>query len=228
MEPDSNYLVSDGQAPMVMSASITDNNTLTIMFTEPVNTSLNDYDNFMLTGGEGITTSQARGLTNFDHPDGKTVTLKITGANLPVDAEGTVDIKGDIVDLANNNLVAVSAHQVAPGQIPTIESAVFTGPQTATIKFSEPVNTNITHFTQFRITSPSDSAITNYDLNIATITGSGTDTIGLVINGVIPKDATGTVDISDEIVDLATPPNSLAESVDDYEISADACLLIHI
>ena len=222
MESVSNYLVSDGQAPMVMSASITDNNTLTIMFTEPVNTSLNDYDNFMLTGGEGITTSQARGLTNFDHPDGKTVTLKITGANLPVDAEGTVDIKGDIVDLANNNLVAVSAHQVAPGQIPTIESAVFTGPQTATIKFSEPVNANITHFTQFRITSPSDSAITNYDLNIATITGSGTDTIGLVINGVIPKDATGTVDISDEIVDLATPPNSLAESVDDYEISADA------
>ena len=117
MKPVTNLNVFDEQVPTVMFAKITDNNMLTIKFTERVNTTLSDYDNFMLTKGAGITPNEPRGLSDITHPSGDTVKLVIGGTTLPVDAEGVVTIKGNIIDLSNNMLVAVPSQPVSAGQL---------------------------------------------------------------------------------------------------------------
>ncbi|MCY4491322.1 MAG: hypothetical protein OXC46_07665, partial [Thaumarchaeota archaeon] len=226
MESITNEPVLDGQAPAVSSAKITDrnddnNNTVTIKFTERVYTTFSDYSNFVLTAGTGITANESREIIGFDHPTtGDTVVLYIAGNAIPVDATGTIDIAGNVTDLSGNTMNAVSALQVEAGQIPTIVSAMFTGPNTISIKFSEPVMANVNHFKDFKVTSPNTS-LDDAPRNISIIGGNETDTILVTVQGTFDIDTTATIDIEKEITDLANPPNELAQREDDYEVVFD-------
>ena len=122
-----------------------------------------------------------------------------------------------ITDLNNNEMAVRSSYPVTPGQLPTVVSAMFTGPSLVNIQFSEPVMATTDDFTDFKITS---GDLTDASRNIRSVTGSDTNTIGVIVVGPFNIDTIGTIDIEKSVTDKFG--NTLAERLDDYAVLPDA------
>ena len=204
-------IIMDGQSPQVKSAKVTDNNTVTIEFTEAVDVEIAEFDEFTI-DGETV----ARSLTLMDGNGTDTIILQVGGNTLESNATGTIQIKRTIEDLAENTLASSTpvTSTVEAGQIPIVESAVVSSSDTITITFSEPVNADLSHFTGIVLGGTSRNA--------ESIDGSGTDTIVLTISVTettkLDGDITGSVTISDDITDHA---GNILDVGDSTTIDAD-------
>ena len=200
-----NYPVMDKQSPVVISAGIISADTILITFSESVNTTLADFANFTLEGE-----NTARIITGITGAGTDSITLIVSGSPMVADAIATIDIRGTVTDLAGNNLEPVINYTVNTKQPPTVISAGITSQDTVTVSFSKPVNATSADFT-FVVTDESNPR------TISGITGTGSDTILLNVSGdLLSADATGTIDISDMVTDLAG--NNLV-TVIDYAVS---------
>ena len=201
-------IIADGQAPQVKSAKVTDNNTATIEFTEAVNVEITDFEVFTI-DGETV----PRVLTLMDGSGTDTIILQVGGETLESDASAAMNIKTTIEDLAGNTLDETTQenYPVEAGQIPMVkeDGVVVSSPNTITITFTEPVNAELGDFTQIII--PVGNTRT-----LASIDGSGTDTIVLTISTTKASELNGIVSgslvISDTITDRAGNTLQVGES----------------
>ena len=188
--------IEDGQNPEVKSAKVTDNNTVTIEFTEAVNVESTDFDDFTI-NGETV----ERNLELMDGNGTDTIILEVAGTTLESDASALMSIKTTIMDLADNTLddSTPTQYPVEAGQIPTVMEAVVSSPNTITITFSEPVDAELSDFTKIILGNTSRVA--------ESIDGSDTDTIVLTIATTpaneLDGDIGGSLTISDTITDPA-------------------------
>ena len=125
---------TDGQSPSIESASITDSSEITIVFSEAVvaDGDGGDFGNLVLNGAD------RRTVTDVEGSETDTLVLTFNGT-APRGAAATVDVAGTINDTAGNTMPAVTGLAVTGDQVPTVESATITGPNTITVTFSEPV-----------------------------------------------------------------------------------------
>ncbi|MCY4490883.1 MAG: Ig-like domain-containing protein, partial [Thaumarchaeota archaeon] len=113
--PVTGYAVSDAQLPTIVSAEITSSDTVTVSFTESVNTTSTNYT--FTVDGE----SDPREISNMVGTNTDTILLNVSGGMLPTDATGIIDISG-ISDIAGNNLAPVFGYMVNDSQPPTLLS----------------------------------------------------------------------------------------------------------
>ena len=184
--------VEAGQIPTVESAKITDSDQITIVFSEDITATLDNYSDFKLTGGTGITPGEARNLTAINGgTNTATHVLTFDGAALPTDATGTIDmtptfdnsnppVATGLMDSENIWIDTKNNYDVGDGQIPVLADLTpdddtslgnpsITAPTTVTIKFSEAVTAVVGDFTNFVAGGVSK--------NVTNLSGSGTDTI---------------------------------------------------
>ena len=194
--------VADGQPPAIESAGITDSSKITIAFSEAVVADEDgaDFSNLVLNGND------TRAVTDVDGSDTATLVLTFNGT-APRGATATVDVAGTINDTSDNPLAAVAGLAVEADQVPMVESASITGPNTVTITFSEPVAATKDAFTGLYLT-PGGNRNTN-DCKTGTAsdaddcsTSTYSDTVVLTFGGVpAAPDTTATINIAATVVD---------------------------
>ena len=142
---------TDGQPPSIESAGITDSSRITIMFSEPVvaDGDGGDFGNLVLNG------TDRRTVTDVAGSDTDTLVLTFNGT-APRGVAATVDVAGTISDAVGNTMPAVTGLAVAADQVPTVESATITGPNTVAVTFSEPVTAPKSAFAGL-VLSPNDT-----------------------------------------------------------------------
>ena len=126
--------VADGQPPSIESAGITDSSEITVVFSEAVVADGDgaDFGNLVLSGDD------PRVVTDVEGSDTDTLVLTFNGT-APRGSTATVDVAGTISDTAGNALAAVAGLEVTADQVPKVQSAAITAPNTITVTFSEPV-----------------------------------------------------------------------------------------
>ncbi|MEI6296427.1 MAG: peptidoglycan-binding domain-containing protein [bacterium] len=101
--------------PQVASARITGANTVTIFFSEPVVTTLNDYSNF--TGA-----LSGKSLSYISGSGTAVVYLNFSGAAFPSNATGGLTIASSVVSTSDNSNLGGGPYSVVDGQLPLLSS----------------------------------------------------------------------------------------------------------
>ena len=130
--------ITDGQKPVVTSATITDAGTIVVVYSESITSTFNDYTNLILTPG-GIHT-----VTNAS-VDVDTVTLTISPADAALTATGTMVISANNLvadNAAAPNLLDTDTVNVTAGQEPSFTATTETT-TTTRVTFSETVDGDI-------------------------------------------------------------------------------------
>jgi len=104
----------DTSAPTLTSAKITGANTITIVYSESVNSVSGNYTNLTLVAGG------ARSVTNLSGNGTNTITLTFSGAAAATSDTATMDIAGTVTDLATNAFAGSTTQAVTDGQAPKV------------------------------------------------------------------------------------------------------------
>ena len=109
--------VGDGQAPTLVSASVTGSDHLTVAFSEPVNAALADLASLeMMPGG-------TRNVIAISDSGTDTITVFFDGDLVPTDATAAFTLGSQITDMAGNMLTGqVTGIVAADGQAPNLVS----------------------------------------------------------------------------------------------------------
>ena len=130
----SDWPIMQGQVPMLTSAMITDRNTVTLVFSIPVNATTSDFT-FTLNGE-----ATPRNITAISGSGTETIMLTVSGTMLP-EAQGTIDLASTVIGTNSGAaLVADSDVSVLPGQAPAITSAMVTAADRITVVFTVDVD----------------------------------------------------------------------------------------
>ncbi len=132
--------LDDGQSPLVLAATAVSLDTIRVSFTEPVVAPGTGA------GGWAISGRDAVGLAVASSQDlaGPSASLDLTlGGDLPDTAPDAITLSyrpagGSVEDAAGNGLVA-SSTSVGDGIVPEIRSAAIAGPDSAEIRYTEPM-----------------------------------------------------------------------------------------
>ena len=194
--------VVDGQPPAIESAGITDSSKITIAFSEAVVADEDgaDFANLVINGND------TRTVTDVDGSDTATLVLTFNGT-APRGATATIDVAGTINDTADNPLAAVAGLEVGADQVPMVESAAITGPNTITITFSEPVAATKAAFNGLMLSPGGDRNINDCKYGTADDAadcgaGTSSETVVLTFGGVpAASDATATINIASSVTD---------------------------
>ena len=106
-------LTLDTMPPELMSAKITGPNTITLEYSEPVNTTSIDYTSLVLTN-----VFEERAVTEVKGSTTKTIVLTFDGAPAATNETAAVDIASTVQDLAENALAAIARQVIDDGQAP--------------------------------------------------------------------------------------------------------------
>ena len=160
-DPDSNpntpYTINlvDAQAPEFVSGKITavsvDSEgppkiltvTAVVTFSEPLDAVSSATLTSIVDGTVATSVSLADRINTADViPKEYTATITVTRDQVGPNATGTIKIPGDVLNdtVTSQNAVKQGTYQLTAGQIPTVESAKFTGSNTLEIKFSEAID----------------------------------------------------------------------------------------
>jgi len=101
--------------PIVTSARITAPNTVTITYSEPVNTTVGDYSVF--TGA-----LSGRNLTSLSGSGSNTITLTFDGSAFAPDATGGLSIFSTVTSVSDGSQVGSGPYTIADGQTPLLSS----------------------------------------------------------------------------------------------------------
>ena len=206
-------IVGTPPPPTLLYAGITGPNQITTHFSEIVYATTSDFTDLQLIPGGSRTISSVSGSGT------DTLMLTFSGQTASVNATATMDIGSGITNAVNTPFESADNYPIASGQSPRITQAMFAGPSTISIKFSEPVVADMDDFTDFKVKSAINNDLTFVARNISTIGGSGTDTIHVTAQGSFNLDTIGTIDIASSIVDLFG--NTLAGNLDNYPVDRD-------
>ncbi len=196
--------LDDGQAPAVASARITGSNTITVEYSEPVVPATSAYIGLELSpGGVRTPTGPPPGHAEMLHA----VTFDPGAAP---NATGTLTINRTVLfDGAGNRMEGAMplVQGVWDGQSPTLERSAFTGHNSLTLGYSEPVAAPLAAYTMLMIDGDPDGR------EIVDFEGNSTDRHVLEFNGAaVARGATGSMSIdAAAVLDLAAPAkNALA------------------
>ena len=150
INPVANVMVTDMQPPIMISADITSSNQVTLVFSEPVTSQAQHFENLMITGE-----TSTRLITVVDSPTPTTHILTFGGAPTTTDATGTINISG-LSDIGGSNrdsilIVPIIGATVTDKQPPRITSAAITDLNQITLVFSETVTTSPSSFSDLQI-----------------------------------------------------------------------------
>ena len=150
INPVANVMVTDMQPPIMISADITSSNQVTIVFSEPVTTQAQHFENLMITGE-----TSTRAISSVVSSTPTTHILTFGGAPTTTDATGTIDISG-LSDIGSSDrdsilIVPIIGATVTDKQPPRITSAAITDLNQITLVFSETVTTSPSSFSDLQI-----------------------------------------------------------------------------
>ena len=110
---DAQTSLSDAQAPMLVSASITGPNEITAIFSESVTATTTDFDIIILP-------NDTRNITTISGSGTDTISILYDGNPTPTNATASLSLGSGIVDMDGNNLEAIDNHTATDGQAPRI------------------------------------------------------------------------------------------------------------
>ena len=183
--------LADGQGPEIRSALVTGGNSVTVTYTEPVTAGPSAYSGLVLDPGGARPVAGVSGNATGAH------TVAFGGAPAAPGAAGTITIDATAVhDMASprpNRLGSSPSleHPVLDGRTPAVVSAEVTGPDTAVIRYSVPVEARHSDYAQL--------AVGGLERAVLSLSGGdgGSDTHAIVFApGGAPPDATGSVVIN--------------------------------
>jgi len=183
--------------PSLSTAKITGSNTVTLGYSEAVNTVIGDYTNLALTAGG------ARNVTGVSGSGTSIIALTFDGAAAALSETATMDIAATVVDLASNPLVAITGQAIADGQAPIISSITSNATSAGVLKIGDAINFTLTpgateaggsasgSYNGVALTwSTADSGAT-YTAAYTVAAGNTDRTSALQISGVILTDTAG-------------------------------------
>ena len=229
--PVTGYEIAAGQIPMVESATLIEPDTIKIVFSESVDAQTEDFTNLVLIpGGARNIASCSTDLLGAnectDTTSSTTFYISFTGTPATTTATATIDISGDIKDVAGVTLAnALNGYQVMAGQIPTITYAQFgdgVTTDTINIKFSEPVNATKDSFTNLEL--PDGHRNIGECMMVAPI---GDDEDLATLTDDILTTARDTISVDTECVDVIDIDGSDGSVADD-DTTADNLLTIKL
>ena len=235
-DPTYGHSAADGQGPIVLSASLTGMNNVTITYDEPAAyVALTDYtltlDDGTTVGVDRVENGEGLDLVSYDRSEVHKLILNgaiyVTGsADLSI-SEAVVDnpfatpyyAGGDPVN--GNPVTNRNEIRVADGGVPPVPlRAEIVGPNTINVTFSEPVNSSVTNYenlelvTNFNITKkPAITAVSGNGTSVHTLT---LDMSGRPIPLVLADPVQGVVDIAG-VAD--TGNNTMTDPVTDLAIA---------
>ena len=175
------------QPPVLNSAKITAPNTVTVEFSKPVDTALDDFIDITLDGERSV-----RVFTSLAGNGTATITLTFDGLPAETDATGYMIINS--IRGVDGTISAKTPVVVTDGQVPILVSAAVTGPNEITATFNEPVTANTVDFTNLIIAGETVSrSIVGVSGSNTIVVSFGGDTVG--------TGATATLDIGVGITD---------------------------
>ena len=207
----SGWLISvldDGQAPSIAAAVAVSNDTIRVTFDEPASA--------MAASGAGwsVSDGDADGLTVTASSDissgSETLNITLSGALPDTRPDGitlsyAAPASGGIIDAAGNAPAALSA-AVGDGLAPYIASATVSGPNEATVRYSEPVNAS------WPSAYPTVTLGASDERTVASLSGNGTAVHVLTFRGTAAAaGATGTVAVNERLIEDAAG-NRLGDS----------------
>ena len=196
--------LTDGQVPTITSATATSFTTIEVTFSESLASSGANAQGWSVSGGDAagrtVVSSSGSGSSlvltlssdlDDTKPDGVLLRYKTSAGNVGSDDDSG---SGAIRDGASNALAARSSIAVSDGIDPEIESAKVTGPNQATVTYSEDVLTSQSHY-------GSTVRVDGSDRNISGVQGGQVDRAVITFAGAVGTDATGNVTINSTLVE---------------------------
>ena len=189
--------LDDGQSPSVRSATAVSLDTIRVLFSEPVLAPGAGAGGWSVSGrdADGLAVASSQDLAE------PSASLDITlGGNLPDTAPDAVTLSyrpaagGSVEDAAGNGLVA-SSTSVADGIVPEVGSAAIAGPDSAEIRYTEPVWAAAGAYASVTLTSGGGPR------TVDVLEGNGTHTHTVSFGGEpAGPDATGVLEVDAEAV----------------------------
>lgn len=177
--------------PTVSSAKITGANTATLVYSEPVSTSLADYANF--SGALG-----GRNLTGLSGSGNNTAVLTFDGIAFGPDATGGLSIASTTISMSDHSAFTAGTISVSDGQVPLLASATVSSSGSGLPLAKAGGSVMVTFSTNESITTPT---VTILGHQITAIGGStGPYTANYVMSS---GDAEGMVPVTISISDSA-------------------------
>jgi len=121
-DPVTGQIITDGQSPQVISAQITGDNQITIVFSESIPISFSSFANFELTAG-GPRSITSVGTSGID-----TVILGFNGEAAVIGDTGIIDILPLVTDSAGNSIDGIGTVITDGREAPLIAAPVITIP----------------------------------------------------------------------------------------------------
>ena len=184
--------LSDGQSPFALSAAAVSLDTIRVSFDEAILAPGTGAGGWSVSGGDaaGIAVASSRDASDPSN----TLTLTLDGP-LPDTAPDSITLlyhpaAGSVEDAAGNALVA-SSTAVADGIAPVVRSAVFSGPNEAEVRYTEPVWAGPGAYASVSLSSSGDPRPVT-----GLVDGNGTDLHTLSFGGdPVGLDATGMLEV---------------------------------
>ncbi len=195
--------LADGQSPSALSAAAVSLDTIRISFDEAILAPGTSAAGWSVSGGDaaGLAVASSRDASDPSN----TLTLTLDGP-LPDTAPDSITLSyhpaaGSVEDAAGNALVA-SSIAVADGIAPAIRSAVFSGPNEAEVRYTEPVWASPGAYASVALDSGGDPR------PVTDLEGNGTDMHTVSFDGnPVGLDETGSLEVDAAAIrDEATLP----------------------
>lgn len=177
--------------PLVSSAKITSPKTVSIVFSEAVNTSMADYTNF--TGG-----LYGRTLSTIAGSGTSTITLNFTGSPFAFNADGNMTIASSTVSVADKMSFNNGSISVSDGQTPKLLSLNLSLASNSSGDSLANANDAVTF--AFTVTKPINAPKVTLDNRVFSATGTGTGPFSVTYNKT-DSDAQGSVPFAIEMKD---------------------------
>ena len=199
--------LADGQAPSVANATAVSLSAILVRFSEPVNaTTIGGAGGWSVGGGDASELAVLSASDISGGHDRLTLTLDDNfSSTAPAGVEVSYDTTGGLVTDAGGNVLSAEPTPVADGIAPRIERATITGPDNATIWYTEPVSSPTSPYQSLTLRPGGPDVLGGNSALL--LSDTHTVFLNVGVEGAAAPNATGTLAITAfDILDAAGNP----------------------